>query len=137
MTMHGVYYSGMIQYAHIKLQSIASKLQTLTLSSSKEVSESKLLTYSMYTIQLGIFIVFLNNLKHLLTLAYLSSDFQYASVAWQIPPPQGLEDLFLWLWIRKLRLFFFGFFSWNLSNLGNFLLVGKYVNFLETYMLQN
>ncbi|KAL6647443.1 hypothetical protein ACP70R_014880 [Stipagrostis hirtigluma subsp. patula] len=36
MLMHGAFYSGMIRYAQTKLHSIASNLQTLTLSSSKE-----------------------------------------------------------------------------------------------------
>uniref|UniRef100_A0A0A8ZF11 Uncharacterized protein n=1 Tax=Arundo donax TaxID=35708 RepID=A0A0A8ZF11_ARUDO len=36
MVMHGVFYSGMFQYARTKLHYIASSLQTLTLSSSKE-----------------------------------------------------------------------------------------------------
>ncbi|KAL6646032.1 hypothetical protein ACP70R_017640 [Stipagrostis hirtigluma subsp. patula] len=36
MVMHGAFYSGMIRYAQTKLHSIASNLQTLTLSSSKE-----------------------------------------------------------------------------------------------------
>nr|TKW23091.1 hypothetical protein SEVIR_4G270900v2 [Setaria viridis] len=43
MTMHGVYYSGMIQYARTKLQSIAVKLQTLTLSSSEETFNTPVL----------------------------------------------------------------------------------------------
>ena len=53
MRMCGTYWSGMIQYARTKLQSIAPKLQTLSLTSSQEVSKSKLLTYSVYTVELG------------------------------------------------------------------------------------
>uniref|UniRef100_A0A0E0EUZ8 At1g61320/AtMIF1 LRR domain-containing protein n=1 Tax=Oryza meridionalis TaxID=40149 RepID=A0A0E0EUZ8_9ORYZ len=36
MTLHGTFFSGMIQYARTELHSIASNLQTLTLASSKE-----------------------------------------------------------------------------------------------------
>jgi len=49
MSMNGTYNSGTIQYAQTKLQSIAPKLQTLSLTSSKEASKSKLLTHSMYS----------------------------------------------------------------------------------------
>ncbi|CAL4970999.1 unnamed protein product [Urochloa decumbens] len=43
MIMHGAFYSGMIQYARTKLQSIAPKLETLTLSSSKEAFNTPVL----------------------------------------------------------------------------------------------
>ena len=111
MSMNGTYNSGTIQYAQTKLQSIAPKLQTLSLTSSKEVSKSKLLTHSMYSRTWNIYFFFSDTFEHLLTLVHLFSDFPYASVAWEILPPQAPAYFSFWHWIPKLRLFVFSFFS--------------------------
>nr|XP_034597710.1 FBD-associated F-box protein At5g56370-like isoform X1 [Setaria viridis] len=81
MTMHGVYYSGMIQYAQTKLQSIVSKLQTLTLSSSEETFNMPVLPGFLHLKRLKIY--------------FCGTGYDYFSLVFFLEACPALETFFL------------------------------------------